>query len=321
MIDVWKSGGTTIADQTKGKQVSVQELENRSKWMTFVRDPIDHFLSGYSECRFRTHEKRRVNELPAWNPAKYDHQIRVWLKEVKDATRIDKIDCHIHSFPQANFLIDKESKQFYPRIQAIGDMHELPAFLETIAKFPYNYQQGRSRVATENHVKMNYFPSRRDLLTEHTLQQICKFVSLDYYFFAFEPPAVCKTDNSILLTPETQQLLPILEKPERPSSRKEVVGEHDKYIRPFVRRPSPLAKMITLQKQHQDPKRLDHHQHVKLQQFLLQPQGGRRQQQQQEQAVEQLDHQQKLLEERLARVKQVKETLLLQQEQQEQAKR
>jgi hypothetical protein len=308
--DVWKSGGTTIEHQTKAPQVSVQDMKNRSQWMAFVRDPVDHFLSGYSECQFRIHEKRRVSELPAWNPTEYDRRIKVWLKEVKDTTQIEKIDCHIHSFPQANFLIDKDTDEFYPKVKAIGDMHELPAFLETIAKFPYNHTQGRSRVATDNHIKMNYFPNRRDLLSEQTLQEICKFVSLDYYFFDFVPPDACNKGD-VLLTPQQQ---PPLEK-QRPVPRQARERLLVQPRTPYLHGQVPLAKkVVTVKNQDQKSPYGRHQQKMKLQQLLVQQQqAGRLGIEEQ-----QLDRQQKLLEDRLVKVKEAKEKLLRQQQQQEQ---
>jgi hypothetical protein len=113
--------------------------------------------------------------------------------------------CPLHSFPQANFFIDPVRRNLYPKIKAIGDMSELPVFLERIAKFPYNYTRGSSRVAKDNAVKMQYFPARRDLLSNQTLLEICRFVSLDYYFFDFQPPDVCK-QHGILVMPQKRPM-------------------------------------------------------------------------------------------------------------------
>ena len=56
---VWKSGGSTIGTYKRvGQKYLTDPLVSDSNkvWMTFVRDPISHFLSGWSECGLRSIE-------------------------------------------------------------------------------------------------------------------------------------------------------------------------------------------------------------------------------------------------------------------------
>jgi Sulfotransferase family len=202
-IDVWKSGGTTIENQLHKPQVAIEDIQNHSEWISFVRDPIDHFLSGYSECQLRYYAKNH-GPLPAWDEADYDRRIREWLHKVQSKTQIYVNMCTLHSFPQANFFLDPQrgrGSKLYANIKAIGDMSELPALLERIATFPYNYSQPSSNVAATNRIKMQYYPARRDLLSNATLRAICRFVSLDYHFFNFQPPDTCQQPG-VLVTPQ-----------------------------------------------------------------------------------------------------------------------
>lgn len=149
---------------------------------------LDHFLSGYSECGFRQYRGAAKNggKIPAWNESDYDHRVSDWLDEVKQSGM-----CERHSYPQVSFLLNGNG-QFYPQIKAIGDMKEMSTFLEQIAEFPYNHSIGTGRNATQNELKMKHFPSRKDLLSTETIQKICQFVALDYYFLDFEPPVACQ---------------------------------------------------------------------------------------------------------------------------------
>ena len=58
-----------------------------------------------------------------------------------------------------------------------------------------------ARRSEDDPVKMKYYPSSPQVvlpqLSDATIQAICKFVKLDYYFLDYEPPKTCK-DNMVL---------------------------------------------------------------------------------------------------------------------------
>ena len=82
---VWKSGGTTIGQYTKLNQTYIDDStisnNNSIVWFTLVRDPISHFLSGWSEVQARAykHNKNNIKDLHL----SYDTRITNWLNIVK----------------------------------------------------------------------------------------------------------------------------------------------------------------------------------------------------------------------------------------------
>jgi hypothetical protein len=158
------------------------------QWVTFVRDPIDHFLSGYAECGLRINTKKiRKSTIKG----SYDQRVRQWLEK---CLVLDKMDigqsCLRHSLPQANFLMSKNGT-IYPQLAVVGDLREMPSFLETIVGIPYSASRGEGRVAADNSIKRRYFAAFPDLLSNATLEKICDFIMLDYVLFDFEPPGAC----------------------------------------------------------------------------------------------------------------------------------
>ena len=55
-IHVWKNGGLSISEATGIHDVN-EEDGNYAHLFTFVRDPIDHFISGFKEEGKRIIEK------------------------------------------------------------------------------------------------------------------------------------------------------------------------------------------------------------------------------------------------------------------------
>lgn len=213
-LHIWKSGGTTIEAQTgRGpKPFTAREIQQRKKWMTFVRSPIDHFLSGWSEWGFRIYDKAQkrkdhdtIKRLRIESDD-YDTRIRTYLhltetmanqtKAIVGQSRKimdypQRFTATRHSFPQANFLLDNKSDQkVFENLKLVGDLNEMAPLLKLVG-FQYNITRGKGRVAVENEIKQKYFPVRKDLISNATMLKICNFVAIDYFLFDFEPPEVC----------------------------------------------------------------------------------------------------------------------------------
>mmetsp|Transcript_21905 Transcript_21905/g.38568 ORF Transcript_21905/g.38568 Transcript_21905/m.38568 type:complete len:392 (+) Transcript_21905:67-1242(+) len=194
---IFKDGGTTVEYQLKerGKnfhQLNEDVLGNDMKLVAVVRDPIDHFLSGWAECG-----KRLPKFLVPQNNTSYDERIQMWLNlmELQECGRhFDRALCLCsdHSLPQAVFLFKGKGPgtTIHPNLEIVGHIKELDGVLELV-NFGFNSSISTGRNATENPVKATHFPKRIDLLSQNTLQKLCQFLALDYYFFDFEPPEEC----------------------------------------------------------------------------------------------------------------------------------
>jgi len=194
---IFKSGGTTVLLQTKRSHTIQRKVENR-RLMTTVRDPIDHFLSGWAECGKRNF-KAMMNLTTS---DEYDDQIQAWLQYIQGLGNFSKTElksknlrtCSPHSYPQANYLWERDNKfQWDAKLDLVGDLKELTGLLELVG-FPYNASIPNGRVAQDSKIKMKYFPKNKSLLTNRTMQDICRYVALDFYLFDFDLPIPCRKE-------------------------------------------------------------------------------------------------------------------------------
>jgi hypothetical protein len=195
-IHIWKSGGTTIEKQTGRAQTGMRDptIQRRERWMTLVRDPFDHFLSGWAECGMRFSLGRPWHNMMY----EFDGRIREHMNETRTTARnlrsLDSLPpslrCTSHSFPQANFLLHKGRGHVDDRLQVIGDLREMVHVLQLVG-FAYNATIGTARRAEHNECKRKFFPVQKDLLSNETIKEICNFVAIDYYLFDFPPPPAC----------------------------------------------------------------------------------------------------------------------------------
>jgi hypothetical protein len=193
---IFKNAGTTVEKQAHSKAVPQKRVGNRTL-VAAVRDPLNHFLSGWQECgkRFRTSME--------WNKtsdAEYDGRIQTWLNKTKSLARGEKSCkqrlpclCALHSLPQANFLITK-AKIVDPKVRLVGDLQELPGLL-AVAGFQYDNSKAIGRDASSNPTKQKYFPRKEHLIANDTMRSVCEFLSLDYFLFDFELPEPCRTKD------------------------------------------------------------------------------------------------------------------------------
>ena len=188
---IFKSGGTTIQEQTRAGHaghVPQWSVGNRSL-MTVVRDPIDHFLSGWAECGYRCFDEM----MNLTTSDAYDDRVTAWLQYVQSPKRIRCLNTVMpHSMPQANYLWEGDRKfEWDEKLDLVGDLDELPGLLELI-DVHYNESLKKGNAAKDNEIKNRYFPRNKSILSNSTLKSICSYVALDYYLFSFEPPPACR---------------------------------------------------------------------------------------------------------------------------------
>ena len=217
---IFKSGGTTIENQVGRVSTSLDVPKFQKKhWFTLVRDPIEHFLSGWGECGIR--KKPKSVERPITWTLPYDERVAAWLENVKS---LDKnnigTSCMRHSFPQGNFLVPglattntttaaaasasddtAQESNIYPQMSLIGDLSELKSVMQFVG-VPYNETIGDGRVGSTVPSKREYFPIRKDLLSRDTIKDICEFVAIDYFLFDFKIPKACRRRLAKVLGPE-----------------------------------------------------------------------------------------------------------------------
>ena len=201
-IHIWKSGGSTMTRQKTWedkKTGNFDKLQSRpgNKLITFIREPIDHFLSGWSECmtRWRSNIKKAEEIFPfIQGMTNYSRGIHNYLNSTKQFATLpqneDNFACCVHSFPQVNYLLNKRRRVIPSNLKFLGDIKEMEGLLGLI-DFPYdNSKIGRN--ASTNVLKTKYFKSQKHMLRNDTLRAICEFVALDYYLLDYDLPDACR---------------------------------------------------------------------------------------------------------------------------------
>ncbi len=194
-VHIFKNGGSSVEAQTKTSHVTPARSGNRTLIAT-VRDPISHFLSGWSECG------KRLPDMMLQGIANqtYDERVSDWLSIVQELQRGEyRIEgqgsnCPVHSYPQANFLLQTNSNQYeiYSQLQILGDTREIPGMF-SLAGMEYNASLSPMNVASRDKIKSTHFPKMVDELSDETVSKLCQFLALDYYLFDFDPPVVCRS--------------------------------------------------------------------------------------------------------------------------------
>ena len=190
---IFKNGGHVVEWQTGKGHISSDEVGNRSI-AAVVRDPVDHFLSGWAECG-----ERKIFFLETATSTletnTYNKRLQMWLAML---IQMPHNKCRRHSWPQAHFLLGGDMAPL--DLGLIGDLRELPRVLE-LTGFQYDYAIHKNKgdyASSESELKQNMFPKRIDLISDETMRLICRYVALDYYLFDFEPPKVCREDPTVL---------------------------------------------------------------------------------------------------------------------------
>jgi hypothetical protein len=199
-LHIYKNGGTTVAAQTQRGHVPLARVQ-KHQWFTFVRDPMDHFLSGWSECGHRSRKDRRKRlGLPPDGPMEanevippnllydYDMRVSVWLTEVQTKSS-KEWHCNMHSFPQVNYMLNRLG-MIAPQLQLVGDLRELPGVLRLIG-FDFSDEVPSGRNSTADTFLTTYYPRRLDLLSNETLRRLCDYLAIDYYLLDYAKPEAC----------------------------------------------------------------------------------------------------------------------------------
>ena len=150
-IHIWKNGGTYVGNEcntyaqcgydchysirNNNRSTNIQKqkmltggkskIEIKLKSLfTVVRNPIDHFLSGWSECSYRQNKQRAMMEKNSEKQSfllrysilmmtttggiqnYYDKSIIKWLDRVDSTKQNAKCPCLKHSWPQSRFILD-----------------------------------------------------------------------------------------------------------------------------------------------------------------------------------------------------------------------
>ncbi|CAB9513747.1 expressed unknown protein [Seminavis robusta] len=206
-LHIYKCGGTTVENMLLDGQddSNVHEIldslvmANR-KWIAVVRDPIDHFLSGWAECGLRYFSRDDEHD-PLYGSLAgihrdYDARIQDWLQSVK--AHLGSSRCWMHSHPQVNFMIHNRTHSIDTHIHAVGDLSELKEMVVHIGKFQGWRDGNTGRDASLSDVKVKNFPSRKDLLSKDTILKLCEFLQLDYFLLDFQPPEICEQEDALL---------------------------------------------------------------------------------------------------------------------------
>jgi len=192
-LHIFKNGGSSVEAQLgrgTGSHVRPSQVKKRGLLAT-LRDPIDHFLSGWSECGSR-------HKLPHTSiDTTFDERIQMWLDHI-NSCRNNRAGfsfkgacaCIEHSLPQVNFLLKLfTGNEIDPKIDLLGDLKELPELLR-FAGFQYKNSIPSARVHAKR--KSNHkYPRNRTLISMETMRNVCHFLRLDYYLLQFEPPPIC----------------------------------------------------------------------------------------------------------------------------------
>eukprot|EP00588_Corethron_pennatum_P023380 CAMPEP_0194331604 /NCGR_PEP_ID=MMETSP0171-20130528/56101_1 /TAXON_ID=218684 /ORGANISM="Corethron pennatum, Strain L29A3" /LENGTH=203 /DNA_ID=CAMNT_0039093129 /DNA_START=87 /DNA_END=695 /DNA_ORIENTATION=- len=153
---IFKNGGTSIIKQTQHKQVSMRLVEDK-QLVAVVRDPIDHFLSGWAECGSRFPKKM----APAQNET-YDGRILSWLEQTKMNLDSFKYPCTVHSIPQANYFLTGNGTVRHSFV-LVGDLYEMPGLLGLVG-FQYDTQIPIGRDSSVSVIKQLHFQKQKHLL-------------------------------------------------------------------------------------------------------------------------------------------------------------
>mmetsp|Transcript_33991 Transcript_33991/g.81693 ORF Transcript_33991/g.81693 Transcript_33991/m.81693 type:complete len:451 (+) Transcript_33991:174-1526(+) len=217
-MHVLKAGGTTVQRQCNTSSFAVG-FENpvflTHKLFTFVRDPIDHFIAGFKESASRPGGS-------SYQPT--NESISRYLERRLSNSNFQ------HSIPQIEFLIyhpppprrnnnnrnlpimsrrrrpttttrpppdddddddmllpDTSPERYLKRIKFVGEMKDMEKFMKH-QQLPWN----ETLVEKRHYETKRRFDGLRNKLSMDVVEKICEYKMIDYCFFDFNPPDVCR---------------------------------------------------------------------------------------------------------------------------------
>lgn len=218
-LHIFKCGGTSIHAQifdlniAQGLRIDVkpyahyavdEEIMNRTL-ITFVRDPVDHFLTGWQECELEAFLKNNQTTGETLQET-YDGIIegRTLNEIIRDSIKSRRlarvihgrkwkkwIGCNVHSMSQVSFLVDAKNHEIRPNLKLIGDIHDIKPIFKLIG-FEWDDSKRPANRAIDNEIKQKYFSVNKTMLTDETMYDICDYIYMDYCFLDFKPPKACE---------------------------------------------------------------------------------------------------------------------------------
>ena len=119
----------------------------------------------------------------------FDKKIRQWVDLMNSYVGLQSEHCRIHSLPQINFMV--RGGKLWSNLALVADLSELWDVLEML-EIKFDNKKPLERTAKDT-PKEKFFKIKMEKLSNETVLMICEYVALDYCFFDFEPPEICKS--------------------------------------------------------------------------------------------------------------------------------
>ena len=208
-------------------------IDNNTISFSFVRDPVDKFLSAFYEIHYRYFVSHQRQHLPLGvtheNIDKSGIQImRLWIDELLSRKRRNRVNSHLkpkstskrrrlknqwvdhHLSPNMQFLQDEHGTSNIP-FNFIGDLKnlavDLPQILEPFildealrrnhTKFMELVKKRRVQDVDYSDPTASKFRIDRSELSDEDVSSICDLYYLDYLCLPFDIPPECDLDKLI----------------------------------------------------------------------------------------------------------------------------
>ena len=194
-------------------------LDNNTITFSFVRDPVDKFLSAFHEVNYRIFDSSQIHNMD-YLTRKYGNKtgieiMRLWIDEMEHRVAMDKTPMNrkpyflnAHLLPNMVFLVGQHYKTSIP-FNFIGNLkHFADDFPQIIEPFIVDEELRRNRtkiqdlIARKNGprdrtVTLRRFRIERSQLSDDDIRRICKLYWLDYMCFPFDIPVQCDFNGLI----------------------------------------------------------------------------------------------------------------------------
>ena len=203
--------GDLFVNNSKYSQSSILEnfIDDNTITFSFVRDPVDKFLSAFYEAHRPmhawNHSEYRVELAAKYKDKSGIHILRLWMDEIERLTANGIhtfVDSHLK--PNMYFLTGQHYETSIP-FNFIGDLkHFGEDFPQIVRQFVVDKELRRNRTKlqelmiqkrTRSHhtfdEDLSRFQVDRSQLSNEDIQRICELYWLDYLCFPFDIPRQC----------------------------------------------------------------------------------------------------------------------------------